>query len=68
MIINRVAGGEAPELIAYTESKGLKVTGIVPQDQQIFEYDLKGKAVFDLPEDSAAVSAVFGILDGLKIP
>ncbi len=68
VIINRVAGGETPELIAYTESKGLQVTGIVPQDQQIFEYDLKGKAVFDLPEDSAAVSAVFGILDGLKIP
>lgn len=68
VIINRVTGGESAELVAYAGAKGLKVTGIVPQDQMIFDYDLKGKAVFDLPVDSIAVSAVFGILDGLKIP
>lgn len=40
----------------------------VPDDENIFELDLEGRPVFDLPGDSAAVSKVFSILDGAGIP
>ena len=38
------------------------------QDNMVFDYDLRGKPIFQLPNDSNAVKAVFSILDSLKIP
>lgn len=68
LIINRVSGNEGPELKAFAEELGLKVAGLVPQDRQVFENDLAGRAIIALPGDSPAVSAVFGILDSFSIP
>jgi len=34
----------------------------------ICEYDLRGKPIMQLPDDSKAVRAVFNILDLLSIP
>jgi len=39
----------------------------VPQDKMVFENDLQGKAIIELPEDSPAVKAVYDILDSFKI-
>jgi hypothetical protein len=33
----------------------------------VFENDLEGKAIIELPEDSPAVRAVYTILDGFAI-
>jgi CO dehydrogenase maturation factor len=68
LIINRVAGGEGAELKAFAESLGLAVAGLVPQDRAVFENDLAGKAICDLPESSPAVQAAFSILDSFGIP
>jgi CO dehydrogenase maturation factor len=68
LIINRVSGSEGIELKAFAESLGLTVAGLVPQDRGVFENDLAGKAICDLPADSPAVSAVFSILDTFQIP
>lgn len=67
LIINRVSGGEGGELKKYAEGLGLTVAGLVPQDHHIFEYDLQGKPIVDLPVDSPAVSAFYGILDSCGI-
>jgi len=67
LIINRVTGGEGEELKRLAESFGLEVAGLVPQDHRVFEYDLQGKAIIELPEDSSAVKAVSGILDKFRI-
>lgn len=67
VIINRVTDGEGPELKRIAEEMGLQVAGLVPVDHQIFEYDLQGKAILDLPENSAAVRATYSILDSLGI-
>jgi CO dehydrogenase maturation factor len=67
LVINRVSGGEGGELKQLAEGLGLVVAGLVPQDRNIFEYDLQGKAIIDLPVDSAAVGAVYGILDACGI-
>lgn len=68
VIINRVSGNEWMELKNLAEENGLQVAGIVPQDEEIFHLDLQGKPVFQLPEDSKAVKAVFTILESLQIP
>lgn len=67
LIINRVSGDEGPELRKLAEGIGLEVAGIVPQDHNIFEYDLKGRAIMELQADSSAVAAVYNILDTFGI-
>ncbi|MEW6417682.1 MAG: AAA family ATPase [Nitrospirota bacterium] len=68
VIINRISGGEGDELRNLAEDYGLMVAGIIPHDDSIFNLDLQGKPIFQLPEDSKAVKAVFSILDSLNIP
>jgi CO dehydrogenase maturation factor len=60
LVVNRVTEDEdvqnaLPELI---EDSGLTLIGTVPEDEQIRAYDLIGKPIIDLPEDSKAVVAV----------
>jgi len=40
------------------QAQGIEFLGTVPQDRLIFEYDLKGKSLLDLPDDSPAVQKV----------
>lgn len=68
LIINRIIGYEGEELKSMAEKSGITVAGLVPQDEAIFKFDLEGKPVFDLPEDSKSVQALFGILKSLDIP
>lgn len=68
LIINRVSGSEGEELKSLAEKLGLYVAGTVPHDNMVFDYDLHGRPIFQLPDDSKAVKAVFSILDSLKIP
>lgn len=67
LIINRVAGSEG-ELKSLAEGYGLNVSGLIPQDETIFEYDLQGMPVFSLPADSIALNAVYKVFDSLRIP
>ncbi len=68
LIINRVIGYEGEELRKRAEGLNVPVAGLVPQDELVFRFDLEGKPVFDLPENSASVEALFGVLDSLQIP
>jgi CO dehydrogenase maturation factor len=68
VIINRVSGNEGADLKNLAEESGLKVAGLVPQDAEVFNLDLQGKSIFQLPDDAEAVKAMFSILDSLNIP
>jgi CO dehydrogenase maturation factor len=67
LVINRISGGEGEELKSLAEELGLVVAGLVPQDRMVFENDLEGKAIVELPADSSAVRAVYAILDQFSI-
>ncbi len=49
------------------DKTGLKFMGVIPYDKQVVEYDLKGKPLVDLPQDSLAVQAIEKILSGLDL-
>jgi CO dehydrogenase maturation factor len=60
LVVNKVTEDEdvqrvLPELI---KESGLELVGTVPEDENIRAYDLVGKPIVDLPEDSKAVVAV----------
>jgi len=67
-MINRISGNEGEQLKTLAENSGLSVAGLVPYDSMVLDYDLHGRPIVQLPADSIAVRAVFGILDTLKIP
>jgi len=68
VIINRVSGTEGADLKNLAEGAGLQVVGFIPQDEEIFTFDLQGKPIFQLPDNSMAVKGLFSILDSLGIP
>ncbi len=68
LIINRVSGQEGDTLVKYAEDLGLQVAGTVPNDPMVFQFDLEGRPVFELPPDSVALTTLFGIFDSLNIP
>ncbi len=68
LIINRVTGDNGEKLVALAKDYGLTVTGTIPQDEMIFQYDLDGIPLFRLSEDSTALRSLYRILDSLQIP
>ena len=49
------------------DATGLKLLGVIPHDPKVVEHDLKGIAMLDLPDDSAAVLATRDMFDKLKL-
>jgi CO dehydrogenase maturation factor len=63
LVVSRVRDGLPENLRALAEEANLEIAGIVPEDPLLREFDEQGKAITDLPEDSAARQAVNRILD-----
>ncbi|MDQ7794847.1 MAG: AAA family ATPase [bacterium] len=57
LVINRLAGDPGP-LAAEIDATGLELAGMVPQDDMVADYDLRGKPLAGLPASSPAVRAI----------
>ncbi|HMK60677.1 MAG TPA: carbon monoxide dehydrogenase [Dissulfurispiraceae bacterium] len=68
VIINRVTDGAEHALREMAEKVGVSLTGLVPQDNMIAQFDLQGRPVYDLPEEALSVRALFSILESCRIP
>ncbi|MFC1770103.1 AAA family ATPase [Nitrospirota bacterium] len=67
-VINRVDNQREEDIRSYAESIGITINTLIPQDENISQFDLKGTPIIKLPKDSPAVNAVYSLLDGYKIP
>jgi CO dehydrogenase maturation factor len=67
LIVNRVQDGTSDDqsLRQAIARQGVEFAGFVPADDLIFEYDLNGKPLIQLPPDSKALAGFYGILDKL---
>jgi len=65
LIINKVDSGLDNRLEKYIEENKFKILSIVNIDSNIYEMDLYGKTVFDLPKDSVALKQVRSVIDKL---
>jgi CO dehydrogenase maturation factor len=67
LIVNRVQDGtrEDPSLLQAIKEQNVEFAGFVPADELIFEYDLNGRPLIQLPADSRALTSYFGMLDKL---
>lgn len=68
LIINRINVDSIKEQEPALNIPALEAHYYVPEDENISLIDLGGKSVFELPPDSKAARALYGIMDSLNIP
>ncbi len=68
LIINRASESESALLGEGTAGSKFETVAFIPDDDNIFRFDLEGNPVFDLPSGSVALMSFFKLLDSLKIP
>ncbi len=63
LILNQVRGEPAPELMAEIEKKGLNLAGVIPEDDEIYQYDQTGRPTSELGPENPAVAAAWAVFD-----
>jgi len=66
LVINRAQEHLPEPVIAEAEKTGAKLLGTVPADENIVEYELAGKSLLSLPDDSPARAAVRELLSVVR--
>ncbi|GAV24698.1 carbon monoxide dehydrogenase [Carboxydothermus islandicus] len=67
LVITRIEEKDIPEVQEEIEKTGLKLIGVIPNDELVTEFDRYSKPLINLPEDSKAVAAVKKILKNAGI-
>ncbi len=62
VVVNRLDGDLAEPTARELERLGLELAGTVPNDPNVYQFDLEGRPTFQLPDDSPAYRAVVDIL------
>ena len=67
LIINRAPGGRASDGVLEEVKKfGMDLLAVLPQDEEIFEFDGEGRPTSELPEDNTFRKALYAALDKLN--
>jgi len=68
LIVNRAPGGVLNDgTREEIERQGLTLLGVVPQDEQVFDFDCNGVPTVQLPQDSPVRQALYKIVDNLDL-
>jgi CO dehydrogenase maturation factor len=63
LIINQARDGVPDPARAIIEDAGLELAGTIPEDDAVYEYDMKGEPTVSIPEENQAVRAAFDIFE-----
>jgi len=63
LVINRAKADPEPEVMALIQQDGLELAGIVPDDQTVYAYDLKGRPTIEIEAENPALKAAYAIFD-----
>ena len=63
LVMNRVQGEPGPEIYEEVKKQNLELGGILPIDEEVYQYDAKGKPTFQLPLESKAVQSARRIFE-----
>ena len=63
LVINRFRGELDPEMVEAIKRQNLQLAGVIPDDEQVNQYDREGKPTFDLPLESKAIQAAKHIFE-----
>jgi CO dehydrogenase maturation factor len=65
LIINQTKDALSETVLNMMKKNGLEIAGTIPEDNDVYEYDLNGRPTIDIPEDNQAVKAAFEIFDNI---
>lgn len=65
VVVNRCHGELDSQLRDYLMDRGLDLAGVIPADENVARFDVQGRPMLELPHDSAAVRALYQIMDGI---
>ncbi|MDR2444643.1 MAG: AAA family ATPase [Spirochaetaceae bacterium] len=69
LVVNRAPGGVLNDGIKEEiEQQNLKLIGVLPQDELVYEYDCDGKPLITLPNDAPVKIALKAIIEKLTMP
>lgn len=67
LIVNRVINKLPPALLKKIEEFELTLIGEIPEDSNVLEYEVEGRAIVDLPANSPAVCVLSEIMERINI-
>lgn len=63
IIINQAKSDPAAEVKEILADGGLELAGVIPEDEQVYEFDLKGRPTIDIDDGNPALKAAYSIFD-----
>jgi CO dehydrogenase maturation factor len=63
LVVNQAKTDLPDEVKAMISENGLELAGIIPQDDAVYEYDLKGRPTIEIAEQSPSVKAAYAVFD-----
>ena len=63
VMVNRVKSGQEESIRKILKEYSLEMVGMVPEDPQVEEFDLKGKPTIQLEKESSSMKAAYAIFD-----
>lgn len=66
-VVNQAKGGQEKDIEKGVKDFGLELSGVIPEDPLIREFDLNGKPTTQLTKESEAVKAAFSIFDKILV-
>ena len=67
LILNRVKEGNEEELLNKAKETGLEIIGLIHDDEIISEFDLEGRPLMELPDDSEPIVVLKEVINKLSI-
>lgn len=67
LIVNRVKGELSPEIKKAIEESGLEILALIPEEPDMFDLEMKGKPVTELPQESPLQSKVKELVERLSL-
>jgi len=65
LIVNQTKESLSDRVKEIIDSDGLQLAGTIPDDEIIYEFDLKGQPTIEMPPDNHAVRAAFDIFKNI---
>ena len=63
IIINQAKSDPTAEVMEILADSGLELAGVIPEDEQVYEFDLNGRPTIDIDETNPALAAAYSIFD-----
>ena len=63
VLVNQVKETLPDEVLNIFENAEIKFAGIIPEDETVYQYDLKGIPTIEMPDENNAVKAAFNIFN-----